>query len=116
MLPPKKSMALAFAGGAIGSLSRWILGEAFDAQVMLWVANLCGTALLGFVNSHPWFNSEERKQFWVTGICGGFTTMSGLAIWQFTPSFTWIEVGLLISSGIFVYWLFRTATSRVLTK
>lgn len=116
MLPPNNIMALAFTGGAIGSVLRWSLGEAFDAEVMLWIANLAGTALLGFINSHPWFNLETRKQFWAVGFCGGFTTMSGLAIWQYAADFNLLEVGLLVASGLAVYWLFRSATSRMLRK
>jgi fluoride ion exporter CrcB/FEX len=109
-------MALAFAGGAIGSVLRWMIGEAFDTQVMLWMANLAGTALLGFINSHPWFNPEERKQFWAVGLCGGFTTMSGLAVWQYSSDFDLLEVGLLVASGLLIYWLFRTITARMLAK
>lgn len=112
----KKTVALTFAGGAIGSLCRWLLGEAFDAALMLWVANLVGAAFLGFINSHPWFSSVSRKEFWAVGFCGGFTTMSGLAVWQYSSTFNWIALIALIAAGLASYWLARTLTSRMVSK
>ena len=99
-----KSIALTFAGGAIGSLSRWVLGESFDMVAMLWVANLLGTLLLGLINGHSWFATESRREFWAIGFCGGFTTMSGLAAWMYFSSFSLIALALMFALGFLVYW------------
>lgn len=99
-----KSIALTFAGGAIGSLSRWVLGESFDMVAMLWVANLLGTLLLGVFNGHSWFATESRREFWAIGFCGGFTTMSGLAAWMYFSSFSLIALALMFALGFLVYW------------
>lgn len=111
-----KSSALVFFGGAIGSLLRWLLGEAFDLVEMLWVANLLGTLFLGFVNGHSWFAGENRRQFWAIGFCGGFTTMSGLAIWPYFSSFSAVAVITMFAIGLACYWLGLKIGTRMATK
>jgi fluoride ion exporter CrcB/FEX len=54
--------------------------------VMLFVVNLFGAAFLGFVNSLPAFASGSSKAFWGIGFAGGFTTMSGVALWVVASS------------------------------
>lgn len=111
-----KSSALVFAGGAIGSLLRWALGEAFDLVAMLWLANLLGSLMLGFANGHSWFSSEGRRQFWSIGFCGGFTTMSGLAIWPYFSSFTAPGLAALIAAGLACYWIGLKIGTRMAAK
>ena len=53
---------------------------------MLFMVNLLGAAFLGFVNSAPGFGAESRKAFWGVGFAGGFTTMSGVALWVIASS------------------------------
>ena len=111
-----KSIALTFAGGAIGSLSRWLLGEDVDMATMLWVANLIGTLLLGFMNGHRWFASEGRREFWAIGFCGGFTTMSGLAAWMYFSSFNLIGLLAMFAVGLATYWLGLKIGTRIGAK
>jgi CrcB protein len=80
-----KSMLLVFAGGALGSLLRFLIGEALDNLVALAVVNLLGAAFLGWINgsaagAKPIFTGAGVAQFWGAGFAGGFTTMSGLAM------------------------------------
>ncbi|MEN9989366.1 MAG: hypothetical protein RL508_345 [Actinomycetota bacterium] len=84
MNPPLRSIGIAFAGGALGSVLRLLVGETFDNLTTLIVVNLLGTAFLGWVNGSALgpkkrFASAGSKVFWGAGFAGGFTTMSGLA-------------------------------------
>lgn len=111
-----RAIALTFVGGAAGTLLRWIVGETFDIVVMLWVANVLGTALLGFVNGNAWFKTENRKALWAVGFCGGFTTMSGLAMWQFYGSFSWLAIVAMFALGLLAYFVGLKFGSRMATK
>jgi len=53
---------------------------------MLFAVNLVGAAFLGFVNSSPALASGSSKAFWGIGFAGGFTTMSGVALWVVASS------------------------------
>jgi CrcB protein len=80
-----KSALLVFAGGALGSVVRFLIGEALDNLVALAVVNLLGAAFLGWINgsvavAKPRFTGASVAQFWGSGFAGGFTTMSGLAV------------------------------------
>jgi fluoride ion exporter CrcB/FEX len=80
-----RSVGLAFAGGAVGSVLRALVGDAFDSLTTLIVVNLLGAAFLGWVNGSALgpkqrFASAQSKVFWGAGFAGGFTTMSGLAL------------------------------------
>lgn len=111
-----RAISLTFVGGAVGTLLRWLLGETFDMVAMLWVANILGNALLGFVNGNAWFNSENRKAFWAVGFCGGFTTLSGLAVWQFYGTFSWLAIVVMFALGLLVYFVGLKLGSRMVTK
>jgi len=83
--PPPRALLLAFLGGALGSVLRFLVGEVLDTPTTLLVVNLLGSAFLGWVNGSsqadkPRFASAESKWFWGAGFAGGFTTMSGLAL------------------------------------
>lgn len=95
---------------------RWILGEVFDVVAMLWLANLLGTIFLGFANGHSWFATESRREFWAVGFCGGFTTMSGLAIWIYFDSFNLIGLLAMFASGLLAYWLGLKIGTRMAAK
>jgi len=98
-----KSIALTLVGGAIGSLSRWLISDASDMATVLWLVNIFGTLLLGFFTASPSFASQGRREFWAVGFCGGFTTMSGLAIWQYYGTFSWIAVASMFALGFAAY-------------
>ncbi len=71
-------------GGAVGATLRWALGETSDVAVGSWpwptfVANVVGCLLIGVAAIRL-----ERGTLWwdavVTGLLGGFTTMSSFAV------------------------------------
>lgn len=82
-------LLLAFAGGALGTFFRVLtsvtLGDAFG----VFVVNMLGTAFLAWFNAiqtipNTRFTREPARVFWGAGFAGGFTTMSGLALWTVT--------------------------------
>lgn len=75
------NFALVFLGGAIGTAARYAVSLTLPQLGMLFVVNLLGAAFLGLVNSAPVFESGASKAFWGVGFAGGFTTMSGVALW-----------------------------------
>ena len=84
---------------------------------MLFVVNLVGAAFLGFVNSSSVFASDSSKAFWGIGFAGGFTTMSGVALWvvassadAFLAPFTVI---VMFISGVAAYLLALRLGSRL---
>ena len=86
--------ALVFAGGGIGALTRYLVGGSLEllvgsslaGSVSLVLVNVAGAFFLGIVSFYPYFASAERKAFWGSGFAGGFTTMSGVALFTFQQS------------------------------
>lgn len=80
-------------GGALGSTSRWFIGELITNGVLVvLMVNVLGAALAGYVA----FNisqTELAKLFWITGFAGGFTTFSSLA--YFMTELPLVESALL---------------------
>lgn len=107
MLLSKRVILLTFAGGVLGTWARWVFAGFFDTYGTLFVVNILGSLLLGFVNLHPKFQSDESKAFWAIGFCGGFTTMSAVALWLFQSQnvlFIAIpQVVLMFAAGIAAY-------------
>ena len=66
-------------GSAAGGVLRALCGAA--AQGMLWATpaiNVAGSLLIGrLAAQHP---SEAGRAFWMTGVCGGFTTFSAFSL------------------------------------
>lgn len=88
------SLAVA-AGGAIGSLARFWLAEAFVALGMVYfpwatlVANVSGSFLIGVIAALTGPDgrllvSPELRLFWMVGICGGYTTFSSFSLQTLT--------------------------------
>ena len=72
--------ALAAAGGAIGTAGRLALGTLIaDGPAAVLVANLAGSLLLGVLAARLPASSDTRV-FVGTGMLGGFTTYSALAV------------------------------------
>jgi CrcB protein len=82
---------LIFLGGGLGSVSRYLVGggleltvgSAFAGTLSLFLVNVAGAFFLGLVSFHPRFASVESKAFWGSGFAGGFTTMSGVALFLY---------------------------------
>jgi CrcB protein len=106
------SILLVFAGGALGSVLRFLLGEALDNLTALSLVNLVGAGFLGWINGSAAagkarFTNSGFSQFWGAGFAGGFTTMSGLAM-TFVL-LTGSTQGILAASyfiGVFVFGVF----------
>ncbi|MGA1706097.1 MAG: fluoride efflux transporter FluC [Candidatus Nanopelagicaceae bacterium] len=88
-----KRVALVFLGGAIGSTSRWLIGELIaNGVLVVLMVNVLGTALAGYIGFNA-SRSEFARLFWITGFAGGFTTFSSLA--YFMTELPLVESALL---------------------
>lgn len=87
----KNRFVLVFLGGSIGSLLRYLIavllemaiGPNLAASLSLFVVNVSGAIFLGLTSG---FKTEEAKLFWGAGFAGGFTTMSGVAVFAYTQT------------------------------
>lgn len=92
-------LLLVGAGGAVGTWARWAVGEVVPVvggwPLATLTVNLLGSFVLGFLLEHLLRRGPEtpRGRGWRlglgTGVCGGFTTCSSLAV----------ELDRLVSSG-----------------
>jgi fluoride ion exporter CrcB/FEX len=100
-------LALVFTGGALGSMLRFAVP--FDQLESLWLVNILGTVFLAWVNNSARISSPKGKAFWATGFAGGFTTMSGIAVFISTapesPGFAAVQAAAMFAVGIAVYHL-----------
>lgn len=109
---------LVFLGGGIGSLLRYLLGSGLEislgsnlaGMLSLFLVNVTGAFFLGIVSFHPYFASESRKSFWGSGFAGGFTTMSGVALFVYQQS------SVTITSVMFALGFFAFAAGVALGK
>ena len=109
---------LVFLGGGIGSLLRYgigsglelTLGSTLAGMLSLFFVNVAGAFFLGVVSFHPFFASENRKSFWGSGFAGGFTTMSGVALFVYQQS------SVTITTVMFAFGFFAFAAGVALGK
>jgi CrcB protein len=109
---------LVFLGGGLGSLLRYALGSGLElslgstlaGMLSLFIVNVTGAFFLGIVSFHPFFANENRKSFWGSGFAGGFTTMSGVALFVYQQS------SLTITSVMFALGFFAFAAGVALGK
>lgn len=81
MMTSLKTLGLVFLGGALGSLARFAIGEMWlDEFWLLLTVNTLGSILIGCANALPRLHTEATRAFVSIGFAGGFTTMSGLAV------------------------------------
>ena len=77
------SWLLVAAGGAVGSLCRWLLASAVQRPVFptgtLFV-NVLGSLLVGWLGARLGETWSDARLLLVTGFCGGFTTFSALSL------------------------------------
>jgi CrcB protein len=78
---------LAAAGAVIGSLARLEVSyllqrpETTSFPWSTFLVNVIGALLIGFIAAQPSvMTNESRRHFLVTGVLGGFTTFSALAV------------------------------------
>jgi fluoride ion exporter CrcB/FEX len=100
---------LTFLGGAVGSAIRFLNSESVGAGATgLWVVNLGGALVLGFVQVSSPTKTAKAQALLGTGFAGGFTTVSGLFTFaQLTPQGSYGVLASQIFVGILAYWLGR---------
>jgi CrcB protein len=100
---------LTFSGGALGSLLRFAISEVNSTLIALWIVNILGALFVGFFAGHKWFKTESRRAFFSTGLAGGFTTMSAIAVLPLGPNFDasleGVSIAAMIVVGMAAYWL-----------
>lgn len=82
--PTPKVAAIVAAGGAIGASGRWAVGELVPVEPGAWpwatlLVNVAGALVIGAAARRLHLDSIAWA-FVVTGVLGGFTTFSALAI------------------------------------
>ena len=82
--PSATTIALVAAGGVVGATGRWLVGAAFDHEpgTFPWATlavNVVGALLIGIAASRLQ-RATPVWSFSVTGLLGGFTTMSAFAV------------------------------------
>ena len=101
-----------FVGGALGTLFRFSVDFVGGQLLALMIANLLGAALLGLMNGHKRFAGDKAGALWKVGFTGGFTTMSGLALFMAlnrAPTISILSVVLVMLLGIVFYRLGKAA-------
>jgi CrcB protein len=78
------AVALVAAGGAIGATARWLVGTLLKAEQATWpwatlCVNIFGCTMIG-VAARYIERGSQQWDFVVTGVLGGFTTMSSFAV------------------------------------
>ena len=104
-----KALWLVFAGGTLGTLLR-AFATSFGADMLnTMLINVVGCAVLGLVQHASWFDSELKQAFFSTGFCGGFTTLSGIAVFTVVgPLDPIVKLEYAVGSfllGLLAYWL-----------
>jgi CrcB protein len=100
------SIAVAL-GGALGSLGRYWIAELFAALGIMafpWAtlfANVTGSFLIGVITTLTGPDGRllvapELRQFWMVGVCGGYTTFSSFSLQTLTlaQGGEWARAGL----------------------
>jgi len=114
----ENELFLVFLGGGLGSLLRYVLGSGLEVSLgstlagmlSLFIVNVAGAFFLGIVSFHPFFANENKKSFWGSGFAGGFTTMSGVALFVYQQS------SLTITSVMFALGFFAFAAGVAMGK
>ena len=82
--PLSRVLAAVAFGGAVGATGRWAVGELIPAEPGAWpwatlVVNVVGSLAIGFA-ARGVDRDTLRWALLVTGVLGGFTTFSALAV------------------------------------
>ena len=100
-------VAAVAAGGAIGSVARYLIGAFIQDRVTMalplgtLVINVVGALLLGFfvrLGLETSALSPEMRFFLTTGFCGGFTTFSTFSY----ETFRLVEDGEYATAGVYI--------------
>ncbi|PZS16051.1 MAG: fluoride efflux transporter CrcB [Pseudonocardiales bacterium] len=122
--PGRRELAAVFVGGAIGTVCRGLLGEAYPAAAVSWpwvtfAVNLVGAFLLGYFATRLQERlplSSYRRPLLGTGLCGGLTTFSTMQVELLTMIDTrhvGLAVGYAAASVVGGYAAIHLATALV---
>jgi len=103
-----KLLLLTFIGGALGSVLRYLLSLSFELSTWLWIANLVGSLVLGYVQANQRLRNEQWQNLIAAGFAGGFTTMSSLIVYVMLgndPNFYYLAIQIV--AGVAIYWFGR---------
>jgi CrcB protein len=97
---------VAALGAALGSLVRlqisyWVQTPSTTSfPWSTFIVNVIGALLIGVIASSPSImNNETRRHFVVTGVLGGFTTFSAIAVETLQLATTpWISIAYIVST------------------
>ena len=89
------------AGSVIGSVLRWLVGLALPSGTLL--VNLTGSFAIGFFAGMTapggrWFVGPRSRQFFMTGVCGGYTTFSMFSL----ETLLMLQQGKLVAAASYV--------------
>ena len=84
-MPPILLVAL---GSAAGGVARWALAGWIDARTGpgFWgtlAVNVIGSGFIGWLAASLAPHPASARLFWMTGVCGGFTTFSAFSLETF---------------------------------
>jgi CrcB protein len=87
-MPDRRTVAAVFAGGAVGTLARALLGTVLPVTPAQWpwptfAVNVAGAFLLGYFTTRLQERlplSSYRRPALGTGLCGGLTTFSTMQV------------------------------------
>ena len=122
--PDGRELVAVFAGGAIGSLCRALLAEAYPTMAPSWpwvtfAVNLSGAFLLGYFATRLQEQlplSSYRRPLLGTGLCGGLTTFSTMQVELLTMIDAHdyrLAVGYALASVVGGYAAIQLATAMV---
>ena len=115
--PSARILALVFAGGALGAVTRGFITEFGSDPLEIFIANMVGAFILALSMTVPALSSPERQAFLGSGFAGGFTTLSGVAIiavlGKLSPDVAAEYIALTIGFGLLAYWLGDAVGRRI---
>ncbi len=115
-------------GTALGAMARYGVDAAAGAWVPtsplgIFIVNFSGSFLIGWFSGH--YSRMEgprlrnRRLFWITGFCGGYTTFSAFAadslamVREGEAQVAGLYAALSIAGGIFAVWFGLSLAMRV---
>ena len=101
-------------GGALGSVLRYAFNGfivSYFGEMIPWIGivivNVTGSFLIGFISTLTgpdgrWFASANTRLFFMTGICGGYTTFSSFSLntLNLARDGQWFYAGLNVVSSV----------------